>query len=264
MRKIIDVHTHIYPEAIAKKAVASIAGFYGIDTTYADGTIDSLIGFCRQAEVVKAVVHSVATSPRQVESINSFIAATAKEHALFLPFATLHPMMSEQEIKREYARIKELSMKGIKLHPDCQKFALDGQNAARLFGCLDGELPIMVHTGDPRYQFSNPNKMISVAKNFTHLRFVAAHFGGWSEWDETGGYRGLKNVWFDTSSTLAFVPPQRAREMIESLGEDRFMFGSDYPMWNAPDELRRLAALELPEDVEEKILYGNAARFFNL
>ena len=264
MKRIIDVHTHIYPDAIAKKAVGSIAGFYGIETNYADGTVDSLIGFCRQAEVVKAVVHSVATSPRQVESINSYIAATAKENELFIPFATLHPMMSEQEIKSEYSRIKGISMKGIKLHPDCQKFSLDGQNAARLFGCLDGELPIMVHTGDPRYQFSNPNKMISVAKDFPHLRFIAAHFGGWSEWGEAEGYCGLKNVWFDTSSTLAFLSPERAREIITLLGEDRFMFGSDYPMWNAPDEIKRLAALNLNEDVEEKILYGNAARFFNL
>lgn len=264
MKKIIDVHTHVYPDAIASKAVNSIAGFYGIETTYADGTVGSLLEFCKQAGVVKAVAHSVATSPKQVESINNFIAALAKENDMFLPFATLHPSMREEEISCEYARIKAMGMKGIKLHPDCQKFALDGPDAVRLFGCLDGLLPVMVHTGDRRYRFSNPKKMIAVAKMFPHIRFIAAHFGGWSEWEEAEGYAGLENIWFDTSSTLAFLTPARAREIIALLGEDRFMFGSDYPMWNAPDERKRIAALGLPEATEEKILYGNAAKFFDI
>jgi len=264
MTKIIDVHTHIYPDAIAHKAVGSIAGFYGIETNYADGTVGSLVEFCKQAGVVKAVAHSVATRPKQVESINNFIASAAQENGLFIPFATLHPAMSEQEIHLEYARIKTLGMKGIKLHPDCQKFPLDGADAFRLFGCLDGQLPVMVHTGDSRYPFSNPKRMIAVAKKFPWIRFIAAHFGGWSEWEDAEGYIGLENVWFDTSSSLAFLAPARAREIIAALGEDRFMFGSDYPMWNAPDELQRLLALGLPESTADKILYGNAAKFFGI
>jgi hypothetical protein len=75
------------------------------------------------------------------------------------------------------------------------------------------------------------------------LRFVAAHFGGWSEWD---GRRisGLKMSGL-ILPPRCFCSAAKSREMIESLGEDRFMFCRIIYV-EAPDELDA-CALELPD-----------------
>ena len=41
--RLIDIHTHIYPPAIARKAAASIREFYQLDTREMDGTADTLL-----------------------------------------------------------------------------------------------------------------------------------------------------------------------------------------------------------------------------
>jgi predicted TIM-barrel fold metal-dependent hydrolase len=263
--KYIDIHAHIYPDPIAAKAVKAIENFYDIiQTNYQDGTAAGLVRICQRAGVVKAVVHSVATSPRQVESINNFIAEAAASNPMFIPFATLHPDMSAEAVRAECGRIKGLGMRGIKLHPDFQRFDADGKEAVKLFSNIDEDLPVMIHSGDKRYTFSTPKRIISIAKRFPQLRFIAAHFGGYSEWEYAEGYIETPNVYFDTSSSLAFLEPQRAAEIINCLGVERFMFGTDYPMWSADDEIIRVKKLGLSEEDEDKIFYHNAAGFFGL
>ena len=70
---IIDSHAHIYPDKLARKAARSIGDFYDIDMDL-DGTVDMLLKVGDEAGVDKFLVHSVATTPHQVRSINSFIA----------------------------------------------------------------------------------------------------------------------------------------------------------------------------------------------
>ena len=41
--KLFDIHTHIYPEAIAQKAADSIREFYQLDTQALDGTAQTLL-----------------------------------------------------------------------------------------------------------------------------------------------------------------------------------------------------------------------------
>ena len=88
---IIDSHAHIYPDKLARKAARSIGDFYDIDMDL-DGTVDMLLKVGDEAGVDKFLVHSVATTPHQVRSINSFIAKSVSEHPdRFIGFATLHP-----------------------------------------------------------------------------------------------------------------------------------------------------------------------------
>jgi hypothetical protein len=43
---------------------------------------------------------------------------------------------------------------------------------------------------------------------------------------------------------------------------EKFMFGTDYPMWRHRDELDRFLRLNLSEAEREAILYNNAAKLF--
>ena len=74
---VIDAHCHIYPDKIAVKAARATDTFYDVHG-FADGTVGMLKREGRKAGIDKYVVQSVATTPKQVSSINHFIAETAE------------------------------------------------------------------------------------------------------------------------------------------------------------------------------------------
>ena len=140
-----------------------------------------------------------------------------------------------------------------------QKFALDSPAAMEMFAAVEGKLPIIIHTGDHRFEYSNPRRMKKVLEAFPKLVCVCAHLGGWSEWDDAcRTLTGYENVYVDTSSSLYAMKPEEARKIIRCYSRDRVLFGTDYPMWNPAEELERFHRLQLTDDEEEKILCLNA------
>lgn len=264
MDKIIDTHAHIYPQKIAQKAVDSIGSFYDIHMSGGNGTSEGLLASGGKIGVERYVVHSTATKPSQVESINDFIHGECEKHHEFIGFATLHPDMEEEEIEKEVERVLSLGLHGIKLHPDFQKFFIDEDRAEKIYRAVEGKMPILFHTGDARYDYSTPLRMARVARRHPKLISIGAHFGGYSRWDEVGVYKGLENMFFDTSSTLFKLAPEKAKNIINTMGVEKFMFGSDYPMWEHDSELQSFYNLKLSDGDSEKILYLNAKAFLGL
>ena len=132
---------------------------------------------------------------------------------------------------------------------------------------IEGRMPLYLHMGDPRpeYRFSEPKKLAKLLDRFPKLEVAAAHLGGYGAWDEAEReLAGRPNVWFDTSSSLWAMTPERAVELIHAYGSDRVMYGTDYPIKEQSDELSRFFKLDLTEKEREDILYNNAKRFLRL
>ena len=97
------------------------------------------------------------------------------------------------------------------------------------------------------------------------LLVIGAHFGGWSVYDEGVKYLlGEENCMVDTSSTSGFTTPEKFEELIHTFGEDRLLFGTDFPMWDTKAELERFMAVKLSDDQREKVLYKNAAQILKI
>ena len=79
------------------------------------------------------------------------------------------------------------------------------------------------------------------------LSVVAAHFGGWSVQDLAVEYLLDTGCYLDCSSSMMYLGNKRSKELIRMYGAERFLFGSDYPMWNPVSELERLRSLGLTE-----------------
>lgn len=258
--RVVDFHAHIYPDKIAQKASVAIGDFYDITMRH-DGTVSALLDSGDKAGIGTFVVHSVATVPQQVEAINDFLARTASEHpGRLIGFATMHPDYAP--IGREIDRVIALGLKGIKLHPDFQKFNIDSPEALRIFEAVEGRLPVLVHTGDFRYEYSKARRVASVVERFPKLKLVCAHFGGWSEWEEATNILQDYPILVDTSSSLYALTPEKALGIIRRYGADNVLFGSDYPMWGPDEELERFCKIGLSDEEREKILHGNAERLF--
>ncbi len=262
---LIDSHCHIYPEKIADKAVQGTDNFYGV-TSHHRGTISSLISAADDAGIDHMVVQSVATTPRQVKSINEFIAeSVAASSGRMTGLGTLHP--DSEDIRGDVEHLIELGLHGVKLHPDIQQFKIDDYRCLKIYElCEEKGLPILMHTGDSRYDYSNPNRLLPVMKIYTELTVVGAHFGGYSIWEEAADkLSDLNNLYVDCSSSFMFIKDsEKAQRLFDAYGADKILFGSDFPMWNPKSELEYLLGLNLPKDDLEKILYKNAIRVFNI
>ncbi len=259
--RIIDAHCHIYPDKIAAKASASTSDFYQMPSLF-DGKISTLLDRGGQAGIEHFIVQSVATTPKQVSGINRFIAgAVAESQGRFTGLGTLHP--DSENPQAEIEEILALGLKGVKLHPDIQRFSIDDPKMDKIYTLCQGRLPILMHTGDHRFDFSNPNRMKPVLEKYPELTVVGAHFGGWSVWDTaTEMLSQYPNFFVDCSSSLYAMTPQKAKELILAYGVDRVLFGTDYPMWEIDTELERFLAIDLTEEEREKIFYHNAAKLF--
>ncbi len=262
--EIIDAHAHIYPEKIAQKATDTIGVFYDIKMEMPAGTAERLIEDGSRIGVSRYVVHSVATTSHQVRSINEFIKREVELHPEFIGFITLHQDLSDEEVKHEIDWAVQNGFKGIKLHPDFQKFYIDDDSVQKFYKHASGKLPILLHMGDDRFSYSAPERLATVAKKYPFVNFIAAHFGGYRCWHKTDVYNGLKNVYFDTCSSLPFISPEKAKELIDKFGADRFFFATDFPMWDAKGELERFNKIPISENERELIFSKNIKRLLGI
>lgn len=259
--KIIDIHAHIFPEKIAEKAVDAIGDYYGIKMRGV-GTVDALLESGKKIGVDKYVVLPTATKVEQVEAVNKFISDVQEQYDNFVGFGSLHPGLEDQE--REVDKIISLGLHGVKLHPEFQNFSLDDADMMPVYKAIEGRLPLLVHMGDENRDSSHPKKLAKILEMFPRLTVIAAHFGGYSAWDESIKYLVGKNVYFDTSSSLFKLDYKKAVDIIRNHGVEKILFGTDYPMWPHDEEFERFMKLDLTEDERRMILYGNAARLLNI
>ena len=261
--KIIDSHCHIYPDKIAQKASDATADFYELPPSL-DGRISTLLEHGERAGIDHFIVQPVATTPKQVSSINNFIAASvAASGGRFTGLGTLHP--ESEDMEADVNELIALGLKGVKIHPDIQRVKLDDYRLLKMYELCEGRLPILIHTGDSRYDYSNPNRMIPILDTYTNLTVIGAHFGGWSIWEDAWReYAGRENFFVDCSSSLYAIKPETAVELIHAYGVDRVLFGTDYPLWTPESEIERFMQLDLTESEREDILYNNAARLFGI
>lgn len=260
--EICDAHTHIFPKKISEKAVSSIGDFYSLPMSCKNGISDELINCGSRIGVKHYLVCSTATVPHQVESINDFIMNECKIHSEFVGFGTLHP--DYDNIEKEVDRIISGGLKGVKIHPDFQEFYIDDDKAEKIYKAVEGRLPILIHMGDPRYDYSRPKRLESVMKAFPKLDVFAAHLGGYERWNEAVDCLFGKNIYFDTSSSLEFLSPDYAKDIIRGFGSDNIFFGTDFPMWDHFGEIQRFMRLNLNDDENKKILGGNFIKYFDL
>ena len=258
---VIDIHAHVYPDKIAERASQSVGEFYHVGM-YEGGSVEALLSATTTSPITHFVVHSVATKPGNVESINDFIAEQCRIHPEFIGFATLHQDYPDPEAEIE--RAMGLGLKGLKLHPDTQQVDMDDPRLMRIYEIIEGRLPLIVHTGDYRYDYSHPRRLKKVLHAFPNLVVDAAHFGGWQAWDKSYDHVQPENVFYDTSSSLMFLGKERALDFLDKLGAQRFLFGTDFPMWTPAEELQRFLDLGLEEALQAQILFGNFKRLFRL
>lgn len=259
---IVDFHNHIYPDAIAQKAAKSISEFYDIEGDVLDGTVNTLLQKGAQAGITHYVVLPVGLKPNHVRHINEFIVDQVARHPQFFGFGTIHAEM--ENLCREVEFIQSAGLKGIKIHPDTQRFNIDDERLFPMYDMARGKLMVMPHMGDKRYDYSRPERLRRVLELFPGLQVVATHFGGYSMYDVAYENLYRTDCVLDVSSSLMFLEKEDAVKLIRSYGADRLVYATDYPLWDPVTEMERFMSLGLTDDEIERICWKTPARILGL
>lgn len=259
---LIDIHTHVYPDPIARKATKSIQEFYDIPGAGMDGTVRMLLERGAQAGISQYVILPVSVRPDRTRHINDFIVQQAKLYNAFIGFGTVHAEMADLNAEVQY--IMANGLRGIKMHPDTQRFAIDDARLFSMYEEISGKIPVVLHMGDSRYEYSRPAKLRRVLELFPRLEVIATHFGGYEMYEEAYVQLHDKNCIFDISSSMMFMDDGVAEDYINRYGAERMAYGTDYPLWDPVMEVQRFQQLNLTGDQFEQIAWKTAKNFLKL
>ena len=260
--KIFDIHTHVYPDEIAQKATDSVKTFYQIGGADMNGTVDMLLDRGSKAGISEYLILPVAIRPDRVQGINDFILQKTKEYDQFVGFGTVHAGM--EGLTDEVRRIMDMGLKGIKMHPDSQRFHIDDPRLYPMYEEIEGRIPVMLHMGDHRYDYSHPVKLRKILDQFPRLQAIAAHFGGYSMYQTAYDLLKDTDCILDVSSSLMFMEDGEPEKFINLYGAERMAYGTDYPLWDPVQEVERFMQLKLTDEQFEQISWKTAYRFLKL
>ncbi len=266
MMKIFDVHTHVFPDKIAARALEHLQEkSHGIPV-FCDGTRADQLRCALETGYTGLMNCPVVTNPGQMQSVNDWVASWNAWP--YLSMGGIHP--DAENVPDELRRIKELGLHGVKLHPEYQQFSLLEKRMESIWaGCEALGLPVLVHAGNdigfPEPGHSCPSDFAELARRYPGLEIICAHMGGWRDWDQVERALAGQRVYLDTSFSLPYMTDQaQFKRLILKHGVDRILYGTDSPWQNLQTGLNEILLLGLPKQQQEKILWGNAARLFKL
>jgi hypothetical protein len=261
--RIIDFHTHAFPDDLARRAVPALEAEADIDAVL-DGTVRSLLRSMERAEIERSVVASIATKPAQFAPILEWSRGLRTSHGeRLVPFPSVHP--DDPDAAEHVAEIAREGFRGIKIHPYYQGFSLDEGRIDPLFSAIAREgLVLLLHTGFdiafPHDRIADPVKVSLLRDRYPGLILVTSHFGAWKDWDEAERYILGKPVYMDISASMEFMGRERARRFLLEHPPEYLLFGSDSPWDDQSSLVERVLSLDLPRDRLELLLHGNAER----
>ena len=264
--RVIDAHTHIFPEKISAKATIATAEYFDLpEPPNHYGSVRELVEVLDEAGIEYAMVLSAATTAHQVEHINRYILGECQKQPKFIPCGTLHA--DYENYVEELKWMRDNGIFGVKIHPEFQHFVLDDERLFPMFEEMERhDMFLISHMGDPRVNVSGPERMVRVAATFPKLRCIGAHLGNWGDWDLKKIYplTQLPNVYTDISSAFSYVQDTAPlMEILHTYDPTHLFFGSDYPIWCPKKELEKTLRLGFDQQLLEDILFNNFAKFYH-
>ena len=132
--------------------------------------------------------------------------------------------------------------------------------------CCELDIPLCMNTGLPGPpipgEVQNPIYLDRVCCYFPELKLSMIH--GADPWWDTAIRLMIKygNLRLMTSAWSPKRLPESLLHFMRTRGQDRIIFASDSPVLSITRTVTEASALDLPPDVLDNYLYGNAENFF--
>lgn len=213
--------------------------------------------------------------PAHCREHNEYLAEASRESAGRLAWlGIVNP--AQPDAGAEVERCLALGASGIgELNADAQGFLLeDVSSFAEITTVLQAaNCPAMLHASEPlghRYPgkgTATPERLLQFVAAHQDLTIVFAHWGGGLPFYELMPEVAAltSNILYDTAASTYLYRSAVFRAVLDVVGSERVMWGSDHPVLGMARFLRRtLRDASLTEHEMQRVLAGNAARVYHL
>lgn len=277
---IIDFHTHIFPDALAPRALESLVNNIRLHNPQAlvehgslaspatDLTLADTITKMDKNGIDISVVQPVITKPSQTVKLNEFAAKIMDENPTrIVSFGGIHPQSDDW--KRDIDFVYSLGLKGLKFHAEYQNFVVDAPEMLKIYDYAFNKGLIILHhagadLGMAKPYKSSPAQFAHIAKELKGGVLVAAHFGGHEQWAEVEKHIVGTDIFIDTSMGFEYYSEKQFLRIVRAHGADKVLFATDCPWSNAEHEIKALKATSLTETEQELIFSANAKKLLGL
>ncbi len=277
----IDTHVHLSDEVTQKakgERTQQMARYFGRERKPV--SFDEMADQYRKRNMMAIIMNGTDETITGLTPVpNDHIAQGVHKHSdVFMGFGAIDPWQGKIALK-EIRRIKEeLGLHGIgELNPARQQFF---PNDTRFYPLWEEVqrlgLPILFHggmaaagAGTPggmghKLKYAQPIYLDDVAADFPELKIICAH----PTWPWTAESLAIArhkgNFYIDLSGWAPKYFPAEVVQQVNTLLQDKAMFGSDWPGISVERWMEEFDQLKIKPEVRQKILLDNAKKLFGL
>lgn len=265
---VIDAHCHM--------------GYYPNFNVPAPSAADMVRWMDRLGVKACVAAHHASIGPDFRYGNDEVLQAMADFPGRIYGYATVNPNYPESELVAELERCISVgsagvltclpdagedtrapSMVGVKLHPDLHQTNVDDDKYRAVWEWTNAHrLPLLSHTSTGgRNAIKTFEKL---AEMYPNVSILLGHSGFGSEGAQQCIEACLKfpNLYCEiTGSTIVYGTLER---MVNRLGAERVLFGTDLPFLDARPQVGRVAFAKISDDDKRKVFGRNAARIFGI
>lgn len=271
----VDAHVHLFPERLADAIQRTLTEATGWEFSYATDR-PAMESTLAEAGVERYVALPYAHKPGVATDLNEWLASTATDSEMLIPFATVHP--DDEDVEGIVRRAFDAGARGLKFHCPVQNCApADSRIESALEVAAARDRPVTYHGGTAPMYEGDPSvgadRFAEVVASFPELRVNCAHMGTYEVDAFVEMARDHENVYLDTTFAMATEAEEIMGFDPESIDDEVFiecsesiMYGSDFPNIPYPYRAERAQLLgrDLPEETYRDVFYRTAFDFLGI
>ena len=278
--KAIDMHVHIPRQPGLEKSdmEQTLRDYFKLGESVED--VENMAKRYESMDMLGVLVSiNSETSTGEKGDSNDYISEIVTSYpGRFIGFAAIDPWQEKKSVEELERAVKDLSLKGLKLHPVQQAFYPNDEKFYPLYEkAMDLNIPVLFHSGmaasgsgmagggGMKLKYSAPIPgMDDVAADFPNLTVIMAH-PGWPWIEEQIAVALHKpNVYLDLSGWLPRYIPKQLIDEANTRLQDKVLFGSYYPFITPDRWLKDWEQIPIKDEIQPKILYENARRALHI
>ena len=278
--KAIDMHVHIPRQPGLEKSdmEQTLRNYFKLGESVED--VENMAKRYESMDMMGVLVSiNSETSTGEKGDSNDYISEIVTSYpGRFIGFAAIDPWQGKASVEELERAVKDLSLRGLKLHPVQQAFHPNDEKFYPLYEkAMELNIPVLFHSGmaasgsgmagggGMKLKYSAPIPgMDDVAADFPHLTVIMAH-PGWPWIEEQIAVALHKpNVYLDLSGWLPRYIPKQLLDEANTRLQDKVLFGSDYPFITQDKWLKDWEQIPIKDEIQPKILLENAKKALHL
>jgi len=267
-RYIVDAHVHLnnYHEATRRPTTDNVT---------------DLLTKMQQESVHHAVVITSYKVDLDRPSVEEVLQLLTEDHHLTVVEGLRWRGDARTDLFTMEERIRDGLVKGIKLYPGYDKYAINDPSLEHVFRiAAKYDVPVLIHTGDTysktsKVRMAHPLLVDDIAVDYPDTNFIMCHLGNpWFQDTAEVLYKN-DNVFADISGltlgeSISYeferYVAMRVKEMVTYMGDPgrQLLYGTDWPLVAMKPYLKLLGELEFDQEQLENVCWRTACKLFKI